>query len=94
MDKEEGGSQTTRMLTKNSIHHLRRVCNCAKTKNTIHLLLGEVGASHVYHHFPVQFNKPVGRLMLCQIGNNFRLVINQIQSGDDFGLASHQSDIH
>jgi hypothetical protein len=33
-------------------------------------------------------------LMLCQIGNNFRLVINQIQSGDDFGLASHQSDIH
>ncbi len=90
MDKVEGGYQTTRMLTRNSIHHPCRVCNHVKPKGTRHLFLAEVGASHVYHHFTVQFNEPIGRLALCRSGDNFRLVINQIRSGDDFGLAIDQ----
>ncbi len=88
--KEEGKSQTTRMLTRNSVHHPCRMCNWVKPKGTRHLLLGEVGGSNVYHHFPVQFNKPVGRLALCRSGNNFRLVIDQIWDRANYGLAIDQ----
>ncbi len=44
MDKKEGGSQMTRMLTRNSVHHSCRMCNQVKSKGKMHLLLGEVGA--------------------------------------------------
>jgi hypothetical protein len=60
VDKEELGGQPTRLFSKNGIHHPCRMCDCMEPECAKHLFFGEVGATHMDHHFPMQLNKSVG----------------------------------
>jgi hypothetical protein len=78
VNKKKQGRQPTRMLARDGIHHMHRMHNCIKPEGTRHLLFGEVGASNMNHHLPMQLDEFVGQLVLCRSSDNLGLAINEI----------------
>ncbi len=78
MDKEEWGGQPTRIFARNGIHHPCRMCDCIEPERARYLFFGEVGTSHMDHHFPMQLDESVGRLALCRSSDYFGLAIDEI----------------
>ncbi len=78
VDKEEQGCQSTRIFARNGIHHPCCICDCIEPEHARHLFFSEVSASHMDHHFQVQLNKSIGRLVLCRSSDNFGLAIDEI----------------
>ena len=72
--ENEGRGKFSAILPWDHIHHSGGTFNRVVPKGLWHLLFSEVGAGHVYHDFPMQFNQPVGRLPTCRAGHNRRVV--------------------
>ncbi len=70
VEEEERGGQPTRIFARNGIHHPHHMCDCIEPECARHLFFGEVGASHMDHHFPIRLDESVGRLALCRSSNS------------------------
>ncbi len=59
MNKQEGWGKTILIFTQDSIHHPSSMRDCVKLEVARHLLLGEVGLSHMDHYFLMEFHETV-----------------------------------
>ncbi len=66
------------MTTRDGIHHACRMDDHIEPEAPRHLLLGDVGPSHMDHYFPMGLNEPVGRLAFCRSGNNVGAVVDKV----------------
>ncbi len=63
MDEHEGGSKLVLVFSWDHVHHSSQVFHGIVPEHLRHLLLGEIRLRHVYHNFPMGFNKAVGGLV-------------------------------
>jgi hypothetical protein len=66
------------MLTRNRVHHPRRMSDCVEPECTRHLFLSDVCASHVDHGLLMGLDQIISRLMLCRSSDDLGLTIDQV----------------
>ncbi len=74
VNQKKGGRQETGVFARDCVHHPSRVCDGIKPESSGHLLLGEVGPSHVNHYFPMRLDETVGGLTFSRSRDNLRWV--------------------
>jgi hypothetical protein len=72
VNQKKGRRQETGVFARDCVHHPSHVCDGIKPESLGHLLLGEIGPSHVNHYFPMRLNETVGRLMFSRSRDNLR----------------------
>jgi hypothetical protein len=78
VNKQEGRGKMILIFTRGGIHHPSSMCDCINLEVARHLLLGEVGSSHMDYYFPMGFHEAIGRLPLFRSSNHFQVVVNEV----------------